>query len=158
MQWQLLETDGHSNVMGSCCCRRSNRKLTFLKCLGCWKPPWQEQKTYRSWTLNGKWAVYKPGSNCFFQSWKKKKEKKSGTIIQYGMNKRVTNHLRAFGLYRRRFFFFIWNSLHWRAETMTIEISLLWRLSKCSCIQESVICLQSKKLRQNKANLIYIFC
>ena len=40
------------------------------------------------------------------------------------MNKRVTNHLRAFGLYRRRFFFFIWNSLHWRAETMTIEILL----------------------------------
>ena len=42
------------------------------------------------------------------------------------MNKRATNHLRAFGLYRRRFFFFffIWNSLHWRAETMTIEILL----------------------------------
>lgn len=74
------------------------------------------------------------------------------------MNKRATNHLRAFGLYRRRFFFCSWNSLHWRAETMTIEISLLWRLSKYSCVQESVICLQSKKLRQNKANLIYIFC
>ena len=44
------------------------------------------------------------------------------------MNKRATNHLRAFGLHRRRFFFvflfFIWNSLHWRAETMTIEILL----------------------------------
>ena len=76
------------------------------------------------------------------------------------MNKRATNHLSAFGLHRRGFFFFffIWNSLHWRAKTMTIEISLLWRLSKCSCVQESVICLQSKKLRQNKANLIYIFC
>ena len=78
------------------------------------------------------------------------------------MNKRATNHLRAFGLHRRRFFFcfFIFHLEFSSLESRNHDDRniTLWRLSKCSCIQESVICLQSKKLRQNKANLIYIFC
>ena len=59
--------------------------------------------------LNAQWKIGSLQNLAVTASSRLEKKKKSGTIIQYGMNKRATNHLRAFGLHRRVFFFFFFS-------------------------------------------------
>ena len=49
--------------------------------------------------LNAQWKIGSLQNLAVTASSRLEKKKKSGTIIQYGMNKRATNHLRALGLH-----------------------------------------------------------